>query len=338
MTGEIVGRYTGRSIAATLLTAAATVIAPLGAAGSAAADPVGFTKTTLHFGVLVGSNRDVPCNIVGDVYKPDTASASHRVPAVLMTNGFGGSKNDLVGMASYLASKGYAALAYSGLGFGGSGCKISMDNPEFDGRAAGELVSFLGGRDGIAFADSALTLPVAGLDYVIQDVTAHNGVAEAHDPRVGIVGGSYGGGVQFAAASVDPRIDTIIPMITWNDLSYSLTPNTIGTTSGVSSDVPGATKLLWSLIFGADGTANPGMEGYAQDPARALGCPNFVDAACPTLAQTAVAGFPDPAAVEFLRQSSVATYMSRVTIPVLLMQGQQDTLFGLNEAKATFEA
>ena len=317
--------------------AAATVLTPIAAAAPATADAGGFTKTTLHFQVFVGPNRDVPCDVIGDVYKPDAASASNRVPAVLTTNGFGGSKNDQAGIGSFLASRGYAVLAYSGLGFGGSSCKIHMDNPEYDGVAASELVSFLGGRDGTAFVDPAHTVPVAGLDYVVQDATAHHGTAEANDPRVGMIGGSYGGAVQFAAASVDPRIDTIIPMITWNDLSYSLAPNSIGQTSGVSTSVPGASKVVWSLTFGAVGVTNPRAEGYAQDPVRALGCPNFADPACPALAQSAVQGFPDPASVDFLRQSSVVSYAHRVKIPVLLLQGQQDTLFDLNESKATFE-
>ncbi|MFC0451809.1 CocE/NonD family hydrolase [Rhodococcus jostii] len=319
------------------MTAAAAVLTPIAVSAPATADPVGFSKTTLHFQVLVGPNRDEPCDVIGDVYKPDSASASNRVPAVLTTNGFGGSKNDQAGIASFLASRGYAVLAYSGLGFGGSGCKIHLDDPDYDGRAASELVSFLGGGDGMAFADPAHTVPVPGLDYVVQDATAHHGQAEADDPRVGMVGGSYGGSVQFAAASVDPRIDTIIPMITWNDLSYSLAPNGTAQTTGVSTSVPGASKVLWTLTFGAVGVTNPRAEGYVSDPARALGCPNFANTACPALAQSAVQGYPDPGSVDFLRRSSVVSYADRVRIPVLLMQGQQDTLFDLNESKATFE-
>ncbi|RZL82389.1 MAG: CocE/NonD family hydrolase [Rhodococcus sp. (in: high G+C Gram-positive bacteria)] len=319
------------------MTAAAAVLTPIAVSAPATADPVGFSKTTLHFQVLVGPNRDEPCDVIGDVYKPDSASPSNRVPAVLTTNGFGGSKNDQAGIASFLASRGYAVLAYSGLGFGGSGCKIHLDDPDHDGRAASELVSFLGGRDGMAFADPAHTVPVPGLDYVVQDATAHHGKAEADDPRVGMVGGSYGGAVQFAAASVDPRIDTIIPMITWNDLSYSLAPNGTAQSTGVSTSVPGASKVLWSLTFGAVGVTNPRAEGYVSDPARALGCPNFANTACPALAQSAVQGYPDPGSVDFLRQSSVVSYADRVRIPVLLTQGQQDTLFDLNESKATFE-
>nr|EJI99246.1 X-Pro dipeptidyl-peptidase C-terminal non-catalytic domain protein [Rhodococcus sp. JVH1] len=331
-------KHRARRSTLAVVTAAAAVLTPIAASAPVAADPVGFTKTTLHFQVLVGPNRDEPCDVIGDVYKPDSASASYRVPAVLTTNGFGGSKNDQAGIASFLASRGYAVLAYSGLGFGGSGCKIHMDNPDYDGRAASELVSFLGGRDGMAFVDPAHTVPVPGLDYVVQDPTAHHGVAEAHDPRVGMVGGSYGGAVQFAAASVDPRIDTIIPMITWNDLSYSLAPNGTDQITGVSTSVPGASKVVWSLMFGAIGVTNPRAEGYAQDPVRALGCPNFADPACPALTQAAVQGFPDPGSVDFLRRSSVVSYADRVKIPALIMQGQKDTLFDLNEATATFES
>ncbi|QDQ94833.1 prolyl oligopeptidase family serine peptidase [Rhodococcus sp. WB9] len=330
-------KHRARRSTLAVVTAAAAVLTPIAAAAPATADPLGFTKATLHFRVLVGPNRDEPCDVIGDVYKPDSASASNRVPAVLTTNGFGGSKNDQAGIASFLASRGYAVLAYSGLGFGGSGCKIHMDDPEYDGRAASELVSFLGGRDRMAFVDPARTVPVPGLDYVVQDATAHHGLAEAHDPRVGMVGGSYGGAVQFAAASVDPRIDTIIPMITWNDLSYSLAPNGTDQTTGVSTSIPGASKVVWSLMFGAIGATNPRAGGYAQDPARAVGCPNFADPACPALAQSAVQGYPDPGSVEFLRQSSVVSYADRVKIPVLIMQGQQDTLFDLNESTATFE-
>jgi ABC-2 type transport system ATP-binding protein len=172
-----------------LLVAFATAIT-LGAAPPAAADPA-FTVQTMHFDVVVGPNNDRHCDIVGDLYTP---TAGLPAPAILTTNGFGGSKDDQAGIARFAASNGYVVLSYSGLGFGGSGCRITLDDPDFDGKAASQLVSFLGGRT-----------------EVRTDAPG--------DPRVGMVGGSYGGGIQFAAASVDPRVDTIIPLITWNDLS-----------------------------------------------------------------------------------------------------------------------
>jgi hypothetical protein len=47
-------------------------------------------------------------------------------------------------MAEELASEGYVVLSYSGLGFGGSGCPIELDDPDWDGKAASQLIIFLG--------------------------------------------------------------------------------------------------------------------------------------------------------------------------------------------------
>ena len=70
------------------------------------------------------------------------------MPAILTTNGFGGSKDDQAGIGKAFAARGYAVLSYSGLGFGGSGCKITLDDPDYDGKAAQQLVSYLGGASG----------------------------------------------------------------------------------------------------------------------------------------------------------------------------------------------
>ena len=75
------------------------------------------------------------------------------MPAVLSTNGFGGSKDDQAGLSKLFATNGYVALSYSGLGFGGSSCKITLDDPDYDGQAAAQLIDYLGGEDGIAFTD-----------------------------------------------------------------------------------------------------------------------------------------------------------------------------------------
>src|SRR3954447_13901230 len=218
------------------------------AAPAAFAD--GYTVKTLHWDVTVGPNDDQHCDVVGDLYKPDGASAAHPAPAILTTNGFGGSKDDQADLGKMAASHGYAVLSYSGLGFGGSGCKISLDDPAYDGRAGSQLVSFLGGKAGIAKDADGNDYRV---DFVRHDVRGHDGVRHANDPRVGMVGGSYGGQIQFAIASVDPRLDTIIPIITWNDLAYSLAPNNTAFTHGVTyaNNAPGTEKFDWvSLFFG----------------------------------------------------------------------------------------
>ena len=68
-----------------------------------------------------------------------------------------------------------------------------------------------------------------------------------------MIGGSYGGQNQFAIAAQDDRIDAIIPMITWNDLSYSLAPNNTDQAPGtVTYNTPGVAKKEWvDLFFGA---------------------------------------------------------------------------------------
>jgi hypothetical protein len=153
-------------LAAFILLAAAPVPVSAAIAGG-----VGSTVETLHFAVAIGPGGSQHCDIVGDLYRPSDAGPAHLVPAILTTNGFGGSKDDQAGLATYFASQDYAVLSYSGLGFGGSGCKITLDDPDWDGQAARQLVGFLGGQDGIAYADAAHTRPVSTSSYTTRPTT-----------------------------------------------------------------------------------------------------------------------------------------------------------------------
>lgn len=303
--------------------------------GTAAAEPA-YSVTTLHFKVVVGPANDQVCDVVGDVYVPTAASRTNRMPAILTTNGFGGSKDDQAGIGTAFAGRGYVVLSYSGLGFGGSGCKITLDDPDWDGKAGRQLVSYLGGSPGIAFLDAAHTQPAPTLQVVVHDAVDHNGAARVIDPRVGTVGGSYGGGNQFATASLDPRVDTLVPLITWNDLSYSLVPNNTDQTKGVSSRRSGSAKQWWAIGFSLLGLTGDLQNG--QIPPDVLPCPNFADFVCPALATAGTTGYLQPGDVAKLRHASVASYLPRIKVPVLLVQGQNDTLFNLNEAIATYQA
>src|SRR4051795_11302692 len=276
---------------------AAAIAFALAAVPAQAAD---YDIKTLHFDVVTGPANDQHCDVVGDLYRPASATKSNPAPAILTTNGFGGSKDDQADTAKVLASRGYVVLSYSGLGFGGSGCKITLDDRDYDGKAGSQLVTFLGG--GKAATDGTK------VDYVRLDATGSDGVHHAFDPRVGMVGGSYGGQIQFALASGDPRpatntppppwdapcprLDTIIPIITWNDLSYSLAPNSTGFTHGVTYDdrAPGTEKFDWVSAFFGLGIAD-GLQGTQVDPARNVGCPNFLTEACKAKAEMDAGGF-----------------------------------------------
>ncbi len=246
----------------------------------------------------------------------------HPAPAVLGTNGFGGSKSDgstaTIGKA--FAQRGYVSLVYSGLGFGRSGCLISLDDPDIDGAAAAQLVDFLGGKRA---ADDGSTA-----DFVTLDAPG--------DPRVGMIGGSYGGAVQLATAAVDHRLDALVPMITWHDLSYSLAPgNAVGSTG-----VPGVFKWQWTNGFYLIGEGQPLLQP-SLDPSRinSLTCLHFVTQACRTIHTLNSGSFPADRTAEllaFARRVSPVSYLHRVRTPTLLVQGQADTLFNLNEATATY--
>ncbi len=272
----------------------------------------GYTSTLNHWTVNTGPGQSTACTIVGELFVPTSASAALPDPAILTTNGFGGSYTDQVPLAEFAAQNGYVVLTYSGLGFGGSGCNIELDSPTWDGEAASQLVSYLGNQPEVLTDGS-------------------------DDPRVGMIGGSYGGEVQFATASIDPRIDTIIPIITWNDLAYSLAPNNETSTSKFDWKklAPGVLKWEWASLFFGEGLSEPFMNPTAT-PFPPSTCPGFDPAICTAFLESASAGYPTPDVVSMLQSDSVESYYRNIRIPVMLMQGEADTLFNVNEAVANY--
>jgi ABC-2 type transport system ATP-binding protein len=294
-----------------------------------AASAARVTVKTLHFDTVVGPQNDKHCDIVGDLYRPSTATRRHPAPAILTTNGFGGSKDDQATAAKAYAARGYVVLSYSGLGFGGSACKITLDDRDYDGKAGSQLVTFLGGgkraKDGTR------------VDYVKRDRRGHDGRRHSFDPRLGMIGGSYGGQIQFSVAGIDPRLDAIIPIITWNDLSYSLAPNNTDFAHGVTYRTPGTEKQEWVSLFFGLGIVD-GLQGAGADPSRNINCPNFDDRACTSKAQMDALGYPDDTTAGLARHASVESFVNRIRIPTLLAQGQADTLFNLDESVATYRS
>ncbi|MER6614086.1 alpha/beta fold hydrolase [Streptomyces xantholiticus] len=318
----LVSRALPRSRKSLALAAGTALLAPLALASPVAADdPTAgqYTVTALKFTVVAGGRT---CVIDADLYRPAGVDAARPAPAVLTTNGFGGSKADgsTDATAKAFAARGYVALAYSGLGFGKSGCLISLDDPQLDGRAASRLIDFLAGTRA---ADDGTVI-----DHVLRD--------GAGDPRVGMIGGSYGGAVQLATAAVDHRVDALVPLITWNDLNHSLDPN-----NATGTTVPGAFKWQWTngffLIGEGQPLINPGI-----DPSRfgSPTCLHFVAQACATQRLLNSGRYPADRVDEmqrFARSVSPVSYLPQVEAPTLLVQGQADSLFTLNEAQASYE-
>ncbi|MGB7362868.1 MAG: alpha/beta fold hydrolase, partial [Rhodococcus sp. (in: high G+C Gram-positive bacteria)] len=257
------------------------------------------------------------------LYLPDAASPS---PAVLLAHGFGGDKNSVAAQARDLASRGLVVLAYSARGFGNSTGSIGLNDPDREVADARGLIDFLATR------------PEVRLDA-------------PGDPRVGVAGGSYGGALALMAAGTDPRIDADAAAITWNDLNQSLFPNysvPVDTaddarpTPAVSeTSDSGVLKRGWAgIFFGAGAGSAPGSgagnAGGASAP-NSLGgaCGRFALQVCLAYAESAVGGQPSAETTALLRARSPQAFASSITAPTLLVQGQRDTLFGLDQADAT---
>jgi ABC-2 type transport system ATP-binding protein len=325
------------------LIAAGVVIAVLAAVTVWAAWPerASFTTQDLMLTVRSGPNSDAPVRLDTRLYLPRSASKRAPAPAVLLAHGFGGTKESVRADAEDLADLGYAVLTYTARGFGRSGGQIHLDNPDYEVRDAQRLLDWLAERSDIR-ADAP------------------------GDPRVGVVGGSYGGALALLLAAQDRRVDAIVPMVTWNDLARSFLPESSG-----RPPVDGVFKKGWAgLFFGRGGTAGSGPAGLAgagdgqrqgesggappapnaspaapgTGPGTASGrdgmpaadpaCGRFAEPVCAAYLRIATTGRADPAAVALLRRSSPAPVLDRITAPALLVQGEADTLFPLSEADA----
>ncbi|MEK8071385.1 alpha/beta fold hydrolase [Rhodococcoides navarretei] len=250
-------------------------------------------------------------------------------PTVLLAHGFGGSKDSVDGEARDLAARGYTVLAYSARGFGDSTGSISINDPDREVADARGLIDWLAEQ------------PEVELDT-------------PGDPHIGVAGGSYGGALALSAGGTDPRIDSIAAAITWNDLGQALFPN-FGVTSAEGREAlgdiaspaaaeyggPGVLKRGWAGVFFGVGASSavPGGEGDGDGESSAdvgtSACGRFAPEFCDAYAQSAVTGIPSQQLLDLLTAHSPVAVASNITAPTLLVQGSQDTLFGLDQADAT---
>jgi ABC-2 type transport system ATP-binding protein len=254
----------------------------------------GWIGQTTRINVLSGPSGNDPVDLDARFYLPRDTSG--KVPAVLLAHGFGGTKESVSSDAESLAEHGYAVLTWTAEGFGTSGGQIHLDSPDHEVKDAQRLLDWLAAR------------PEVQTDG-------------PNDPRVGVIGGSYGGALALMLAGADPRVDAIVPQITWNDLSTSFLPQ--------SADVAttGVFKKGWAGLFFGSGSS---AEGPVDNPS----CGRFAADVCAAYLQMATTGVPDAATLALLRKSSPAAILNKIKAPTLLIQGAVDTLFPLSEADA----
>ncbi len=244
--------------------------------------------------VRSGPGGDEPITLDTTLYLPASASEASPAPAVLLAHGFGGSKDSVAADARRLAARGYAVLTWSARGFGRSGGLISLNDPDREVMDARRLLDWLADRPDVR----------------------RDGPG---DPRVGVMGASYGGALALSLAAADRRVDAIVPQITWHDLAGALFPEATG-----APPEQGVLKRSWAGLLFTAGAAP------AADPQ----CGRFDPEVCRAYLDMAAGGRATPEAVRLLRRGSPAGVLDRIAAPTLLVQGETDTLFTLAEADA----
>ena len=269
--------------------AAAAVINPV-AAGAAPT----VTTTNGCVASVPDAGSTQPVNICYTLFQPAGADSSHQVPMVLHSHGWGGSRTTdptSSEVKPYLDAD-YGVLSFDQRGFGQSnGGKARVENPDFEGRDVEKLVDL-----------------VSHLDWVVQDGPG--------DPRLGSVGGSYGGGYQFVGAFREITdqhkqvFDALAPQITWYDLKQSLAPQ-------------GVPKTEWDTALtaaGASALPQKVLQGFAESAATGT----WSDGSIPGTANLD----------SFFAKNGPKWQVSQgrhIDVPVLFGQGITDELFPLDQ-------
>ena len=218
------------------------------------------------------------------------ADGAGKHPTVLEGHGWGGSRDTNPNSASdeatgnvgvgALRKAGFNVLTWDARGFGNSGGTVEVDSPDVEARDVSALIDWLA------------TQPEAQLD-------------KAGDPRVGMTGVSYAGGIELVTAPQDARIDAIAPIIAWHSLTSSLYKEE-------------TVKGGWaSLLY----TAGVPTSKNRLDP-------HITSAFTSGLASGTLSA--DDRA--WFASRGPGDAVGRIKVPTLLVEGTADTLFTLHEA------
>ena len=161
---------------------------------------------------------------------------------------------------------------------------MQIDAPFFEARDVSALISWL-----TASGNPAKT-----------QVAAIGG-----DPLVGMVGGSYGGGIPWTTAGTDPRVDAIAPEISWNSMLSSLYPNNNQFKTAFG------TLLAGLLLFSGTDVNSEVYKGVITGD---------------------LFGWISETGQAVLASAGPTDLVSKISAPTLVFQGVQDILFPLSES------
>src|SRR4051794_23556956 len=290
-------RAKATAVACAVLATVAAAATALPAAATAATGP---TVTNGCITSVPDPGTTAPVQICYSLFEPVGASSTHKVPMLMHSHGWGGSRTTDPAAFQRFLDAGYAVLSFDQRGFGESGGQAYVENPDVEGYDVRALVN-----------------RIVKWPWVNKDGPG--------DPRLGAIGGSYGGGYQFLGAFEELRLhgkpifDALAPQITWYDLAQSLAPS-------------GVVRTEWALALSA-----------AAVPSNAL--PPSVYKAL--VEGSATGQLPDGSVpgtenlVAFFEKNGPRWHVAngrRLDIPVLFGQGTTDTLFPLQQGLANWHS
>ena len=180
-----------------LVIISALLIVPIGPSAPRV-NAIELVDVSTHFiEVPAGSFGSGTLKLAATLYQPRFFPFA---PAAVYIHGWGGHR--LTGednLAYYIAASGYIVLSYSTRGFG-------------DGESGGRVT--LAGPDELNDLRRVIDWLTTDPDHAIGPRVT----------KVGVLGGSYGGGHSFQISS-DPRVSAVIPLVGWTDLEQALYPN-----------------------------------------------------------------------------------------------------------------
>jgi ABC-2 type transport system ATP-binding protein len=219
------------------------------------------------------------------------ASADDPKPVILMGPGWslpGDSDPEGGALFSALSIKGlwehgYNVLTWDPRGFGKSEGVASVNAADIEGRDVRALLDFVAAQPEVELDDDG-------------------------DPRAGMVGFSYGGGIQLVTAAIDCRVDAIVPGIAWHSLETSLyKAETV--------------KTGWSTVLTST------VDKTRLDP-------HVVSASESGLRDGSLS---DEDRQWFIDRGPGDELVGRIDVPTLLIGGTVDTLFTLDEDLTNLE-
>ncbi|HET6758549.1 MAG TPA: alpha/beta fold hydrolase, partial [Propionibacteriaceae bacterium] len=252
-------------------------------------------------------------------------------PAIVLAHGFGGTKDDSKPTARTLALAGYTMIIYTARGFGKSGGQIHLDNPAYEGADARKLVDLAASRPEVA--------------------------KEGNDPVIGFAGASYGGALSFLVAGLDHRVDAIVPAFTWHSLRQALFPQyqVVGPARSPADVTPAnrrrVFKQRWAALLFSDGggggssaSSEPSQNQYGQNQDsqdqdsqnQDRLCGRFDPDLCQGYLAAAETGEAGGKLTALLDESGLEKILPSIKAPTLIIQGEDDTLFPLDQADANY--